>query len=69
MAIAVLALILSIMAVGGALWAIFKGVDIATKKPKITSLPPGQYRVRKVEGTLDVYDLELVERENEEEKK
>ena len=64
MTIAVIAFIISIIAAGGALYAIFKGVSIAVSKPaKKESLPPGQYKMTKVEGTTDIYDLELVEEE------
>ena len=61
---AVIAFIIAIIAAGGALFAIFKAVSIATTKPeKKTSLPPGQYKMTKVEGSTDVYDLELIAEE------
>ena len=64
MSTAVLALVIAIIGCAGALYAIFKGVFIATKPPvKRESLPPGQYKMTKVEGTEDVYDLELVKEE------
>ena len=66
MAMAVIAFVIAIIAAGGALYAIFKAVNIATAKPlPKTLLPPGQYRMKKVEGTEDVYDMELIEEEEE----
>jgi hypothetical protein len=64
MGTAIVAFIFAILGAGGAVFAILKGVDIATKKyPKKTTLPAGKYTMRKVAGTEDVYDLELLEEE------
>jgi hypothetical protein len=58
MLLSVIALIIALVAAGAALWAIFKGVEIATTRPsKPPTLPEGRYTMKKVEGTDDVYDL------------
>jgi hypothetical protein len=70
MTVAVIALIVALLGAGGALFAIFKGVEIATKKPTPSpTLPSGKYVMKKVEGMTDVFDLTLVEEEKSEEKK
>ena len=64
MLLSVIALIIALVAASAALWAIFKGVTIATRKPsKPPTLPEGKYTMKKVEGTEDVYDLTLVDEE------
>jgi hypothetical protein len=67
MAVAVIALVIALAAAGGALWAIVKGVEIATRKPTPKpTLPEGKYTMKKVEGTTDVYDLTPVDEEKKE---
>lgn len=62
MSAAVVALIIAIVAAGGAIFAIFKATSFATRKsPKQAVLPEGQYIMRKVAGTEDTYDLTLIE--------
>jgi len=62
----IVAFIFSILGAGGAIFAILKGVDIATKRPiKRETLPSGKYTMRLVDGTADVYDLTPVEDETE----
>jgi len=68
MGLAVVALIIGILGACGAVYAIFKGIDMS-KTPKKISLPTGKYVMRKVVGTEDIYDLELVEEEKDEVKK
>ena len=68
MEVAIVALILGLLGAGGAIYAIIRGVEMS-KPQKRTSLPPGKYVMRKVEGAIDVYDLELVEEEKDEVKK
>jgi len=69
MGTAIVAFIFAILGAGGAIFAILKGVDIATRKyPKKQALPSGQYKLHKVDGTDDVYDLDLVEEEKGETK-
>ena len=68
MGVAIIALIIGILGAGGAVYAIFKGLEMS-KPFKRASLPSGKYVMRKVEGTEDVYDLELVEEEKDEVKK
>ena len=64
MVVALVALVIALVAAGGALWAIFKGVTIATRRPsKPPTLPEGKYTMKKVEGTEDVYDLTPVDEE------
>ena len=64
MVVALIALVIALVAAGGALWAIFTAVNFATKRPsKPPTLPEGKYTMKKVEGTEDVYDLTPVDEE------
>ena len=61
MLLSVVALILALAGCGGALYAIFRGVSIATAQPKFPKqkLPNGIYHIVHVDKT-NTYDIELI---------
>ena len=70
MVAAVVALIIALLAAGGAIFAIFKATALATRRPaKKETLPEGQYLMKKVPGTEDTYDLIPLESTDEKEAK